>query len=98
MTHADGGKKENIAVRVSGGRREMGASVLRRDFKAHRESCNEFISSSITCRRKSLCSAELVSMKVIARKGRKVFEVAVTEGQKAATYTVSLTKLCDIAS
>jgi hypothetical protein len=48
----------------------MGASVLRRDFKAKIDTCNEFISSSITFRSRSLDSAELVFMKVIAGIGQ----------------------------
>ena len=72
-----GDKNENIAARVSGGRYEIGASAFRRDFKAQIEAriesidaCNEFISSSITCRRSSGDSAKPVSMKVISRSGR----------------------------
>ena len=66
-------------MRVSGGRREMGANVLRRVFKTNSDSCNEFISSSVACRRRSLDPAELVSMKVTARSGRRdgaVFKVS----------------------
>ena len=83
-------------MRVSGGRREMGANVLRRVFKTNSDSCNEFISSSVACRRRSLDPAELVSMKVTARSGRRddaVFKVRTD--YDTLRHTVSLTKLCD---
>jgi hypothetical protein len=55
----------------------MGANALRRDFKAWIEariestdSINEFISTSIACRRPSWDAAEPVSMKVTLRSGR----------------------------
>jgi len=57
----------NMVARVSGGRHEMGASALRRDLNTRRVSSNEFISSSIACRRWFLDSIELVSMKMITR-------------------------------
>ena len=75
----------------------MGASVLRRNFKASRDSCNEFISSSIACRRYSLDSAELVSMRVIARwstRRPKVSEVS-EGGHHNLRHTVSLTEFRD---
>ncbi len=61
---------ENISARVSGGRREMGIIALRRCLEACRDSCGEFISSSISCRRRSREPAEIGCMKVIARSGR----------------------------
>lgn len=48
----------------------MGASALRRDFKARRDSSNEFISSSIACRRKLRGSTGRVPMKLTVRKSR----------------------------
>lgn len=67
VNNAGGGRRENIAASVSGGRREMGASALRRDLKARVDSSNEIISSSNACKRWSRDSAKLVCMKVIAR-------------------------------
>ncbi len=61
---------ENIAARVSRGRREMGIIALRRCLKARRDSCSEFVSSSIFCRRRSREPAEIGCMKVIARSAR----------------------------
>ena len=48
----------------------MKASALRRDFKTRVNSSDEFISSSIACRRRSWDPAEFVSMKVTSRGGR----------------------------
>jgi hypothetical protein len=64
LFHVEGGNKENIVARITGGRREMGASALRRDFNARVNSSDEFNSSSIAFLRRSRDSAELVSMKV----------------------------------
>src|ERR1019366_2218694 len=63
---SEGDNREKIAARISGGRLEIGASALRRDFKARVCSSDGFISSSIACRRLSRDSA---SMKVNARSG-----------------------------